>query len=193
MIKRKDKIIIAALEILEEKGVSGLTTKYLAEKQGISEPALYRQYRNKDEICLAMIQILSSYDDQIMNTITQNDIIGNEAIEFYAARYGELYQSYSELTSILYSMDLYFYHEKTKTLIRNILNKRNDFLTKTIEKSDLKYDISPEQMAIWINDLIFTEVYRWRLSDKAYDLKTVLIDRVKHMIEREAIHENTLS
>jgi AcrR family transcriptional regulator len=37
--QRKNKIIIEAIDLLDEAGIQGLTTKEIAKRQGITEPA----------------------------------------------------------------------------------------------------------------------------------------------------------
>ena len=43
-LTRKEKIIINAIDILDEGGINGLTMKEIANQQGITEPAVYRQF-----------------------------------------------------------------------------------------------------------------------------------------------------
>lgn len=69
MIKRKNSILISALELFEEGGTNNITIKNLAKREKVSEPALYRQYKNKHEIIVSIINEYSSYDNQIINTI----------------------------------------------------------------------------------------------------------------------------
>lgn len=53
-------VVRAALELLNEVGLEGLTTRRLAEKLGVQGPALYWHFRNKqeliDEMALALLQ-----------------------------------------------------------------------------------------------------------------------------------------
>ena len=53
--KRQTEIIKAAVQIVSINGIQALTTKSLAEYIGISEPALYRHFKNKSEIIRAML------------------------------------------------------------------------------------------------------------------------------------------
>ena len=183
MIKRRDRIVIAALELLDQGGVSNVTTRNLASKQNISEPALYRQFDNKYEIFVAMIEELSSYDEQIMNTISEHEMQGLEAIIYYVKRYSELYQSYSELTSILYSMDLYFYDHKTKKMIKEILQVRDDFLKNQLNKYPIKEcSLLPSELALSINELLFVEVYRWKLRDMSYSLTESVVKKTMSLM-----------
>ncbi|MCH4890796.1 TetR/AcrR family transcriptional regulator [Acidaminobacter sp. JC074] len=183
MIRRKDKIIIAAMELLDQGGVLNVTTRNLAERQSISEPALYRQFKNKYEIFVAMINELSSYDEKIMNTISENEMKGLDAVIYYVTRYSELYQSYSELTTILYSMDLYFYDENTKKMVADILEMRDDFLKNQLNKYPIKdCSLLPRELALSINELLFVEVFKWKLKGKSYNLTESVINRTMSLM-----------
>lgn len=184
MIKRKDKIIIAALELLEEGGVSNVTTKNLAVKQGITEPALYRQFKNKHDIFVAIINEYASYDDKIMNTIIEQGLKGRMAIEFYITRFMELYQTYSELTTIVYSFDLYLYENDTKELMIAIIKKREDFLKNWLNKYPIENcNLQPNYLATVINDLMYGEVFKWRMSDKNYSLTVSVLQKVSVLLD----------
>ena len=51
--KRQNEIIDAALKLTAEGGIQNLTVKHLADTIGVTEPALYRHFRNKAEIVKA--------------------------------------------------------------------------------------------------------------------------------------------
>jgi len=57
---QRDLVIRAALDLLNEVGVDGLTTRRLAERLGVQQPALYWHFKNKrallDALAEAMIE-----------------------------------------------------------------------------------------------------------------------------------------
>ncbi len=57
--KRRRQILQATLQIMKEQGLEGTTTRRIADKVGITEPALYRHFRNKKEIVLEALEELS--------------------------------------------------------------------------------------------------------------------------------------
>ena len=69
--KRQDEILDIALNLLADGGVKNLTMKRIAESIGVSEPAVYRHFKNKTEIVKGIIE---KFDDNI--------ILKNEGIEF---------------------------------------------------------------------------------------------------------------
>jgi TetR/AcrR family tetracycline transcriptional repressor len=46
----RDQVVRAAVQLLDEEGLDGLTTRRLAAKLGVQSPALYWHVRNKDEL-----------------------------------------------------------------------------------------------------------------------------------------------
>ena len=71
---RKDSIILAVIDIINESGVQGLSTKEIAAKQGISESLLYKHFKSLDEVLVAVIQYYSRFDTMIMNTVQNKGI-----------------------------------------------------------------------------------------------------------------------
>ena len=49
-------VIRAALDLLNEVGVDGLTTRKLAERLGVQQPALYWHFRNKRALLDALAE-----------------------------------------------------------------------------------------------------------------------------------------
>ena len=56
LTNRQNEIIEAALKLMAEGGIRELTIKNLAGKLKITEPAIYRHFRNKSEIVRTMIR-----------------------------------------------------------------------------------------------------------------------------------------
>jgi len=186
MLKRKEKILISALELLNEKGVFGVTTRNLAEKEGVSEPALYRQFKDKQAIIDQILIEFSSYDEKIENTILEMKMPLKEAIYYYLERYGELYQNYSELTTVLYSMDIYFYHEDNKAFFKANMERRIQFLEEILESGDVESlfgkQVSKRGLAEQIMGIVFFQTFMWRLEARGDDLIERILSQLKLMI-----------
>ncbi|WP_287153369.1 TetR/AcrR family transcriptional regulator [Candidatus Solincola tengchongensis] len=56
--ERRRQILQATLSIMKERGLEGTTTRRIAERVGITEPALYRHFRSKKEIILEALDEL---------------------------------------------------------------------------------------------------------------------------------------
>lgn len=186
MLKRKEKIVISAIELLEEEGMNGLTTKNIAKRQQVTEPALYRQFEGKQDIINSIMEEFGSFDERIQETIGQSELWGKASLLFYTERYAELYENYSELSTILLSMDLYFYDNVTRARMTEILTNRKEFLTELISKcrQDLRIaeQVTDEELASIIQGVIVSNILEWRLGGKSYSLKEKLNSVMIHLL-----------
>ena len=62
--ERQQEIIESAGKILTVSGVSGLTIKNLAKEMSFSESAIYRHFKSKEEIIVAMLDYIASSLDK---------------------------------------------------------------------------------------------------------------------------------
>lgn len=62
--ERQYEIIQATGKILTQSGVSGLTIKNLATEMKFSESAIYRHFKSKEEIVIALLQYLATNMDE---------------------------------------------------------------------------------------------------------------------------------
>jgi len=58
--ERKKEIIDAARELIIREGVQGVTIKSISKKNRISEPAIYRHFKNKQAILVGLIESFES-------------------------------------------------------------------------------------------------------------------------------------
>lgn len=71
---RKDNIILAAIEIISEDGIHGLSTKKIAARQGISESLLYKHFNSINDVLVAVVKSFSRYDMMIINTVRKGTL-----------------------------------------------------------------------------------------------------------------------
>lgn len=53
---QRDTVVRAALTLLNEVGLDGLTTRRLAERLGVQQPALYWHFKNKQALIGALAE-----------------------------------------------------------------------------------------------------------------------------------------
>lgn len=55
---QRDAVVTAALTLLNEVGLDGLTTRRLAERLGVQQPALYWHFKNKQALIAALSEAM---------------------------------------------------------------------------------------------------------------------------------------
>ncbi|HEY5587270.1 MAG TPA: TetR/AcrR family transcriptional regulator [Ruminiclostridium sp.] len=174
-LKRKDNIIIAAIDLLDEAGIRGMTTKEIARRQNITEPAIYRQFASKKEIILTILQKFSDFDQSINNTVTEQKMKCMDGIRFFMNAYAEYYQNYPQIATVILSYDMFHYDDETNKTMKKIINDRRKFVAGIIKKgqslNEFSKDISSEDAADIITGIIWSTTYSWKMQDCNFSLK----------------------
>lgn len=172
---RKESIILTAIEIISDLGIQGLSTKELAGRQDITESLLYRHFKSKDEILVAVLVHFSQFDQMIMNTVLKSDSDCKTKIKQFIRLYVEYYENYPAITAILHSYHQFMNELNTKELIKEIFFRRNNFLSEIIESGKQKGEIdtyfSAEELTDIILGLTKTLTFRWRIENYSFSLK----------------------
>ncbi len=182
-IKRKESILICAIEILDELGVSGLTSKEIARRQGITEPAVYRQFTGKQDILLAVMERYAIFDEVIMNTIVENKMPFKEGILYFARSFAEYYENYPQITTVMFSYDTLKYEAETYFRMQLIINRRLNFLEDFIRKGQAEGDASNRIDAVvyaeMLHGILWSVTYTWKLNNCSYSLKSRLLPAIE--------------
>lgn len=183
LLKRRESFILSAIETLDELGVQGLTTRELAKREGVTEPALYRQFNSKDDIILAVVEEFSKYDRYIINTILENEMGFMDGILYFAGVYSDYYQGYSQIVSVMYSIDFYRNSPKASEKMKTVFDERFNFIKSFIEtaeeKGEISYDITSEELADIILGTMHSITYYWKNRDSSKNLK----EKIKRSLE----------
>jgi TetR/AcrR family fatty acid metabolism transcriptional regulator len=175
ILKRKEKVIIAAIDLFDEGGINGLTTKEIANRQQITEPAIYKQFRSKKEIVMAILDRYSSFDELIKNTIVDNAIGGRAGIKYLVRTYTEYYQNYPQITTAMFSFDMFRYDKELHNKMNEIVNNRRDVLLALVvdakEKNDFSKEVDVEAMTDALFGVIWSITFMWKMGGCAFDLK----------------------
>jgi len=87
----KPKIERAAVSLFIEEGVDATTTRQIAERAGVSEGALYRHYKGKEELAEALFM---SIHDRMSKLLIEAALAGNDL----KTRVQSIVSAYCELT-----------------------------------------------------------------------------------------------
>lgn len=178
-IKRKDNILITAIEILDESGIQGMTTKEIAKRQNITEPAIYRQFSGKKDIILAILKRFSDFDNSIFDTIIEQKMSCRVGLNYFMNTYSEYYQSYPEITIVMISIDLFKYdidtNEKMNSIVKNRLKILKDLILDGQKKGEFSKAVDAEEIADLILGILLAGIFNWKINNCSFDLKPKLL------------------
>ncbi len=102
----RPKIERAALKLFIHEGVDAATTREIAEKAGVSEGALYRHYKGKDELALSLFMETHNRLGVMMATALTGDGTLEEKVHAAVKAYCEL----ADADFLLFSFHLVSLH-----------------------------------------------------------------------------------
>lgn len=188
VLKRKEKIIITAIEILDEGGINGLTTKEIARRHNVTEPAIYKQFDSKKDIILAILDQYALFDDVIKNTILDNNMNFNDGILYFTKTYAEYYQNYPQITTVMFSFDVFRYEEDANKKMNEIVNGRYDLIVKHIlrgiEKKELPENTEVNVLADAIFDIVWCSTFTWKMKNCSFDLKERMVKAIEKILKK---------
>jgi len=172
---RQKDIINAATELIGERGVQRLTTKSLAEKIGFSEPALYRHFRDKNEI---LRSILLHFKDEMgtgIKSIIHSDFTGIEKLKEIISYQFDFFVRFPAVIMVIFSETSFQDNKKLSKTVKTILDDKRTIVYNIVksgqEEGTIRSDLDYRQIANIIMGSMRVTVLNWRLSNYNFDLK----------------------
>ncbi len=186
VLKRKEKIIITAIDLFDEAGINGLTTKEIARRQNITEPAIYKQFSSKKDIVMAILDRSALFDELIENTMVDNNIVGKEGILYFFRAYAEYFQNYPQITTPMFSFDMFRYDVDLQQRMENIINARREilfgFVVKGVENKEFPEDMDPQAFTDALFGVIWSTTFIWQMGGCSFNLKDRIMKAVNSIL-----------
>ncbi len=186
---RQIEITEVALELINEKGIQGLTIKNLAKKIGITEPAIYRHYDSKIDILIAVLDLFKQNTEQLFERELQN---GNNAIDKIEHLFTQHFTTLSatpSLVSVIFSEEIFRNEPVLIDKISEVIDKNDKILTTIIvngqKSGEIRTDIEAKYLSTIIIGTLRLFVKKWQFSAFSYNLPKEgkkLIDSIKLLI-----------
>ncbi len=189
MTTRQEEITREAIKLIAEKGIQGVTIKNLAHAINVSEPALYRHFKNKTSILLAILDsfhVLMPQSEIIEIFRTKTPL---ERIIFLFTEHFKKFAETPSLVSVVFSDEI-FKNEKVLTeKIRELIEKNEklflNLITEGQRKGEIRNDLPAEHLVLLILGAFRLEVKKWEISSYSFDLVeegTKLLESIKTIL-----------
>jgi AcrR family transcriptional regulator len=192
LLHRKDLTVLTAIDIINDLGIQGLSTREIAKRQSISEGTLFRHFKNKTEILLSVLDYFSQYDLDIIQSIKLMSLKPIDSITFFIKAFAEYYENYPAITAISQSYEVLVNDQELSSKIKSIFADRYNFIKNTIEEAQkigqIQTSINSESLADIITGSFSSICLRWRLEGKNFPLKTQTLSTLKMILEAYITH-----
>ena len=171
---RQNQIIQESIQLIANKGIQGLTIKNISKAIGISEPAIYRHFENKDDIILAIISTMKQSTEEELSHVDENNPT-IENIKKMIQGHTNRFIKNPSLTAIIFSEEIFNNNSILVKPIRMMMNRNQNKLIAMIEKGqasgDVRKDIQAEQISLMVIGSFRFLVSKWTIMKFDFDLK----------------------
>lgn len=179
--ERQSMIIDEAIKIIHSGGFEALSIREIAKQVKISEPAIYRHFLNKEDIILGVLNRMLEFDI-LLNKNIADAKSAKQKIRQFVIYHFEFLEKNPEMTSVLFSEEMYNQSDILRKKLIFIIQKRKQLL-KTIlddaKNSGELVDVDNNELLSIILGTIRIIVMEWRLSNFSFKLT----DRGKNMLK----------
>lgn len=172
---RKAQIISAAIDIIGQKGLKGLTIASIAKKVGIVDSNVYRHFKDKRDIIDAIIREISLFVEKIVkisslyhkNPLKQLESIFFKHVSFVAEHKGipRIF-----LSDEMFSSDKGLLN-KLKFVMFKYTGEIRKILKRGIEENSFDKNIDVEAASMLFLGLMQSMAIQWLISDYSFSIR----------------------
>jgi len=190
--ERQQEIISTALDLINEKGIQGLTIKNLSKNLGITEPAIYRHFENKIQILIALLDLLKKNTSVIFEAELHSDEQAVRKVERLFEKHFKSFAEMPSLASVVFSEEIFRNEEKLIGKISEVIEYNNKALMTILkegqQKHEIRKDIRANHLVIFIMGSLRLFVKKWQFAGFSFNLEkegNQFIESVKRLISTQ--------
>lgn len=172
---RKERFIITTIEIIDELGIQKLSTREIARRQGVSEATLFRHYRSKNDLLLAVLDYYDQFSLDIFRSTIQKELKPVEKIRYLLNVFAQYFENYPAVTSLLQILDSLRHEadlaDKTKTILENNYKMFYQLIEEAQKAGEISADADCEILSEMIVGFWREMCLNWRFKGYMFSLK----------------------
>lgn len=181
---RKEEIVQTCIAIFMEEGMKGLTMKAIAERVHVSEPAIYRHFRNKQAVIVAMICYIRDELFERVDEIVARRIPAVEKLHKIYEHHLFYIKEKQGITVALLS-ESFFYHqrearEQMLLFLKDYLGKIRKIIVLGIKNGEVRETVNPYAAAILFLGALQHLVTIFRLTGEEKEVNLISDEVFEH-------------
>ncbi|MDN3513690.1 MAG: TetR/AcrR family transcriptional regulator [Candidatus Brocadia sp.] len=171
---RQDQIAQAALSLVATHGLKGLSMARVARRVGIVPSAIYRHFRDKDEVLDAAIGYIQKGLLDNVDVVCKETSDSRERLRRLLMLHVKLIRENQGIPRIIFSEDVYNGHPERKTkvyeIIKGYLERVGKIVRQGQQEGRIRSDVEPATVSLMFLGMIQPAAILWHMSDGKSDV-----------------------
>ena len=166
---RQIEIMKAATNRISKYGIQNLTIKTLAEDIGLSEPALYRHFKSKNEILLSVLEYFKmEMQNRIQSIQFKEDDSYAERLRLIFNSQLQTFTDKPAIVSVIFAESIFHFDENLSNKVAEIMDLMQNYVLENVKNGQENGQYSKVIGASTLTTIIIggmrMTVLKWKLS-----------------------------
>lgn len=169
---RKEEVFTVIAEIIAEQGMTSVSTKCVAQKLNVSQPALYKYFKNRDEMLIGFLDYMTALLIKILARINSFDTSEEKLQAFYQEQL-TLVEKTKILPKVLFFEEFHLEDSEKRDKLREMVNIFEEGIKHIIIEGISRQEITevdPDTTVQFIKGVILSAYLNWILGGMNYSL-----------------------
>jgi TetR/AcrR family transcriptional regulator, fatty acid metabolism regulator protein len=171
---RQEQIVEAAMGLIAAYGVRRVSMAALARRVGLVPSALYRHFKNKEEILQAALQLERRRMAENLKEVCALTPNALERLEQLLRRVIKMVRELQAMPRIIFSEGMSSDHPERKAqayeILKGLLGEIENIMRQGQERGEIRSDLDPRALAVMFWGMIPSAVILWHVSDGRFDV-----------------------
>lgn len=172
---RQIEIIEAATRRIDQYGIQNLTIKNLAADIKVTEPALYRHFKSKNDILMSLLNyFIARMEDRISSlSVNHQKTPSENLIDLFNFQF-KTFTERPAVVSVIFAENIFHFDEGLSIKVAQILDLMQGYVEQNIVNGQSKGDFNAEIPSLTLATILLggirLTVLKWKLSGNKTDL-----------------------
>ena len=171
---RRHQIVQTARKIVATQGMTSFTIQELAKDVGLSEGAIYRHFKSKDDILLALIHDIERNLLDAVSESAQPEDGALDHLNHLLQRHFSSIERRDGVSFVVIGESLRFadhqVNQATRQMVESYLDMIEGILKVGVQKGEIDGNVDTEAAAVMFFGMIQASVTLWSFSNRAHPL-----------------------
>jgi TetR/AcrR family transcriptional regulator, fatty acid metabolism regulator protein len=171
---RQEQIIQAALDLIAVYGLRRLSMGAVARRVGLVPSALYRHFKNKEEMLEAVLGLVRKKVMENINRVSAATSSPLDRLERLLMLNAQMIREIQAIPRIVFSEGVYGEHPERKhkayEMIKGLLARLEQIIREGQQEGQIRSDLDARTLAVSFWGLMPPVVILWHISDGRFDV-----------------------